>query len=334
MEKIYEIENLKVLFHVNGNFLRAIEGIDLVINKGESVAIVGESGCGKSVTCQAMLGLLPFSAFMSADKLNFYTTNNNVINMAKLSQKEYLKIRGKEISFIFQDPNTALNPVLTIGEQLDEMFIYHLNLNKKEAKKRSIKLLKEIGIPEAEKRYYAYPHEFSGGQKQRIVIAIAFSLNPKLILADEPTTALDVTVQKQILDLLTELKTKHQTSVLLITHDLGLVRKYSDRLYVMYCGKIVETGNTLEVLNNPMHPYTQGLLDSIPTLDEEITEFKQIKNNVPSPLAKPKGCYFCNRCPYAKELCFSYQAPLKKIENRMVRCWKAFNMENEGINYE
>ena len=328
MEKIYEIKNLKVLFHVNGNFLKAIEGIDLVINKAESVAVVGESGCGKSVTCQAMLGLLPFSAFMKADKLNYYL-DDNTINMAQLSQKELLKIRGKEISFIFQDPNTALNPVLSIGEQLDEMFIYHLNLNKKEAKERSIKLLKEIGIPEADKRYYAFPHEFSGGQKQRIVIAIAFSLKPKLILADEPTTALDVTIQKQILDLLMELKVKNRTSLLLITHDLGLVRKYSDRLYVMYCGKIVETGNTLEILNSPLHPYTEGLLDSIFTLDGRVEEFKQIKNNVPSPLDKPKGCYFCNRCPYAHKVCFFQQPPLIKVESRQVRCWKVFNKRKD-----
>lgn len=326
LKTIYEIKNLKVIFSINNKYLKAVEGIDIEIHQGEVVAIVGESGCGKSVTCKAMLGLLPYNAFMSADKL-VYFKDDKEISINNLNQKEWLKIRGEEISLIFQDPNTSLNPVLTIGEQISEMFIYHKKMSKSEAKEKSIKLLEEIGIPNARKRYDAYPHEFSGGQKQRIMIAIAFSLNPRLILADEPTTALDVTIQKQILDLLMELKNKYNTSVVLITHDLGLVRRYADRMYVMYSGKIVEKGQAKDLLDNPSHPYTKGLLESVPTFHNKGENFNPIKGNVPSALDKPSGCFFHNRCPYTKEICKNYMPPLKEMKDKSVACWLGWNKD-------
>ncbi len=319
MDKLFELRNLKVLFYSNSKMLKAIEGIDIDIYKGESVAIVGESGCGKSVTCKSILRLLPDNAFYKADKLSYYK-NDKEIDIRSLSPKELLRIRGEEISMIFQDSNTSLNPVLTIGEQISEMFTCHLGLREKEAKAKSIELLKLVGIPEAEKRYNSYPHELSGGQKQRIMIAISFALNPSLILADEPTTALDVTIQKQILDLLTNLVKKENKALLLITHDLGLVRKYTDRLYIMYCGKIVESGYTKDILSNPKHPYTKGLLDTVLSINQKEDKFITIKNNVPSPLNKPEGCHFNNRCPYAIDKCLKVMPKLTKLKDREVRC--------------
>lgn len=325
-KSIYNIENLKIIFHSNNSFIKAVEGINLNINEGESVAIVGESGCGKSVTALSMMKLLSFGSFMTADKME-YLYNDNYIDMLNVNEHELLNIRGEEISMVFQDPNSSLNPVMTVGEQIAETIICHKKISKEEAKMQAIELLKSVGIAHAEKRYNSYPHELSGGQKQRVLIAIATSCNPKLILADEPTTALDVTVQKQILDLITDLRKKNNTALLLITHDLGVVRNYSDRIYVMYCGKIVEEGNTIDILNKPMHPYTIGLLETIPSTLEKQDRFVQIPHNVPSPMNKPSGCYFSNRCKYANELCRRQMPPLLDKENRRVRCWRVFEDE-------
>lgn len=323
--KIYNIENLKIIFHSNDSFIKAVEGISLHINEGESVAIVGESGCGKSVTALSMMHLLSFGSFMRADKME-YLYNDEYIDIQNLSNDELLNIRGNEISMVFQDPNSSLNPVMTVGEQISETIIAHKKVSKEEAKKQAIQLLKSVGIADSEKRYNSYPHELSGGQKQRVLIAIATSCNPKLILADEPTTALDVTVQKQILDLITDLRKENNTALLLITHDLGVVRNYSDRIYVMYCGKIVEEGNTLDILNNPMHPYTIGLLETIPSISQKQKRFIQIPKNVPSPMNKPSGCYFKDRCKYASKICDN-NPPLVKVDNRCVRCWRVLDNE-------
>lgn len=317
--KIFDVQNLKVMFFVNGKFLKAVEGIDLEINSGEIVGLVGESGCGKSITCQSMMKLLPPGAFMKADKLE-YNNGKKTINILDIKESDMLKIRGEEIALIAQDPNTSLNPVLTIGEQIDEMFIYHLKMKKKEAKARTIELLEKVGIPDAEKRYKAFPHELSGGQKQRIIIAIAFSLNPNLILADEPTTALDVTVQKQILDLLLDLTKKENKALLLITHDLGLVRKYCDKLYVMYSGKIVEYGDAKAVLNDPKHPYTKALLEAVPSIEVADNTMQPIMGNVLSPFNKPKGCYFASRCKYCSEKCLNSRPKKSSRDTGFVKC--------------
>lgn len=319
MNKLYDIKNLKIVFHSNNNFVKAVEGIDLEIYENESIGIVGESGCGKSVTALSMMKLLKFGAFVKADKMDFLS-NGEYVNINNLDNKELNKIRGEEISMIFQDPNTSLNPVLTIGEQIAEMFIYHKGMDKLQAKVESIKLLEQVGIPNPEQRFYQFPHQFSGGQKQRILIAIAVSLKPKLIIADEPTTALDVTVAKQVLDLIKTQQKENNSSLLLITHDLGIVKNYTDRIYVMYCGKIVESGPTKEVLANPKHSYTKALLSTIPTLGEKVDRFVQIPNNVPSPMNKPVGCYFSNRCSFCKEICTKMMPPLIEEDDRKVRC--------------
>lgn len=320
MKKIFDIKNLKIIFHSNDKFLKAVEGIDLEIFENESVAIVGESGCGKSVTALSMMQLLKFGAFVRADKMDFLY-NDEYVDINKLDKQELLNIRGEEISMVFQDPNTSLNPVLTVGEQISEMFIYHRKMKKEEAKLQTIELMKKVGINNSESRYDNFPHQFSGGQKQRILIAIAVSLKPKLIIADEPTTALDVTVGKQVLDLIKTQQKENNSSLLLITHDLGIVKNYTDRIYVMYCGKIVESGLTKDVLSNPKHSYTKALLSTIPKMNEKVDKFVQIPNNVPSPMNKPKGCYFSNRCKFCKEgLCTEMMPPLLKEEERQIRC--------------
>lgn len=318
---IYKIRNLKVAFYSSNSFVKAVEGIDIDIPKAKRIAIVGESGCGKSVTCYSILNLLGVGSFTKADKMEFYD-DDKVIDIINSPKNVLEDIRGNKISMIFQDPNSSLNPVLTIGEQIDEVLISHLKLNRNDAKNKTIDLLKMVGIPDSEKRYSSYPHEMSGGQKQRVIIAMAMACNPKLLLADEPTTALDVTVQKQILDLIDSLVKENNMSLLLITHDLGVVRNYSDYIYVMYCGKIVEEGNTKDVLENPLHPYTRALIDTIPHLGEKKERFLSIPNFVPSPLNKPSGCYFSNRCEYCTKLCESKMPPLSINDHRKTRCWR------------
>lgn len=319
MKKLYDIKNLKIVFHSNNNFIKAVEGIDLDIYENESVGIVGESGCGKSVTALSMMKLLKMGAFVRSDKMD-YLLNDEYVDINNIDNNKLQKIRGEEISMVFQDPNTSLNPVLTIGEQIAEMFIYHKNMDKKEARAESVILLEKVGIKDANVRFDDYPHQFSGGQKQRILIAIAVALKPKLIIADEPTTALDVTVAKQVLDLIKERQKENNSSLLLITHDLGIVKNYTDRIYVMYCGKIVESGPTKEVLENPKHSYTKALLSTIPTMKEKVGKFVQIPNNVPSPMNKPNGCYFSNRCAGCKVVCTKVMPPLIEEDGRKVRC--------------
>lgn len=324
MKELLKIDKLKVIFSTASGYVRAVENVDISVNEGEGVAIVGESGCGKSVTVLSAMRLIKTSpAIVQADSITF-----DGKNLVELSEKEMQNLRGNDLSMIFQDPATALNPVLTIGEQLDEMFIFHKNMTKKKAKEESLKMLKIVGIPAPEKRYYQFPHELSGGMKQRIVIAIATACNPKLLIADEPTTALDVTIQAQILDLLNNLRKGKNMSMIMITHDLGLVRNATERMYVMYCGKIVEEGRTVDILDNPKHPYTRGLIDTIPPLDKNVNRFVQIPGNVPHPASKPKGCYFSDRCSECIELCKKNMPPLIEIENgRKVRCWNRMRKE-------
>ena len=320
---VLDIKNLKILFRTGEGFVRAVEGVDITIGEGERVAIVGESGCGKSVTglsCMRLLTSPP--AHVSADKFTFVSRDGTEHQILEKTENQMLALRSEEMAMIFQDPSTFLNPVMTIGEQLDEVFIYHMNIKPKEARKRSIELMKKVGIPDPEMRAEQYPHELSGGLKQRILIAMATSLSPRLLIADEPTTALDVTIQAQILQLISERCEKEKMSLLMITHDLGVVREMADRVYVMYCGKIVEEGTVDEIMERPKHPYTKALIDTIPGMDEKVERFVQIPHNVPHPMNKPNGCYFSNRCAYCTELCKTQQPPLfDRGEGRKIRCY-------------
>lgn len=322
---VLEIKNLKILFRSDEGFVRAVEGVDIRVGQGEKVAIVGESGCGKSVTSLACMKLLNTPpAYIAADKFKFTDSNGTVHNILEKTENEMLDLRAEEMAMIFQDPSTFLNPVMTIGEQLDEVFVYHRKLKPKEARVQSIEMMRKVGIPDPEMRAQQYPHELSGGLKQRILIAMATSLSPRLLIADEPTTALDVTIQAQILKLIAQRCEHEKMALLMITHDLGVVREMADRVYVMYCGKIVEQGTVDEILRSPQHPYTKALIDTIPGLDSKVDRFVQIPHNVPNPMHKPGGCYFSNRCAYCTQLCRTQMPPLFERENgRKVRCYYA-----------
>ena len=330
--KALEVKNLKVIFPTEAGIVRAVEGIDLEIEEGQCAAIVGESGGGKSVPSRAVMKLLSSPpAIMRVDTLKL---NGNDIK--DLTDKQMQKVRGKDVAMVFQDALTALNPVMTVGRQIDEIFLAHGKehfrgqdgkflghfARKKEAKRRTIEALKLVGISDAELRYKAYPHQLSGGMRQRVLIAMAFACNPNLIIADEPTTALDVTIQAQVLDVLKELQRKQHTSLMLITHDLSIVMNMADEIYVMYCGKIVERAKTRELFKNPLHPYTNGLLGSIARIDDDSKRFVQIPSSLPSPMHKPEGCYFHPRCAYATERCRQEMPPLEQLEGgRCIRCW-------------
>ena len=320
---VLNIENLKIIFESEDGYVRAVEGIDLTIKEGEKVAIVGESGCGKSVTSLACMKLLTAPpTHVHSDKFEFISHDGMIHDLREKSEHDMLSLRINEMAMIFQDPSTFLNPVMTIGEQLDEVFIYHRKMKPNEARANSLEMLRKVGVPDPEMRAAQYPHELSGGLKQRILIAMATSLSPRLLIADEPTTALDVTIQAQILQLISERCAKEKMSLLLITHDLGVVREMADRVYVMYCGKIVEQGTVDEILTHPQHPYTKALIDTIPDMNSKVERFVQIPHNVPHPMNKPQGCYFSNRCAYCSELCKQKMPPLFNRDNgRKVRCY-------------
>lgn len=324
MKQILKIKNLKVVFPNEKGIIRAVEGINLEIEEGKCVALVGESGCGKSVTSLAAMRLLGPSAIMRVDEMKLCGED-----ITALSEKEMQNVRGKQISMVFQDALSALNPVMTIGKQLEEVFLRHLNLSKQEAKERSIKTLEMVGIPDPKARYKAYPHELSGGLRQRVLIAMAFACNPKLIIADEPTTALDVTVQAQVLKVLSDMQKQQKTSLLLITHDLSVVVHMADEIYVMYSGKIVEKAKTYELFKQPLHPYTKGLIASVAKMGDEKGAFVQIPDSLPNPMNKPNGCYFHPRCAYATEKCKATMPLLRTLDNgRQIRCFHA--IEGEG----
>lgn len=318
-EKILEIRNLKVVFPTPMGIVRAVEGIDLLIERGKCAALVGESGCGKSVTSLAAMKLLdPASAAVRVDKMEL-----DGVDIREYTDRQMQELRGKKISMIFQDALSALNPVMTIGKQLDEVYMRHMNMTKKEAKAHSIEALRLVGVPDPQRRYGSFPHELSGGMRQRVLIAMAFACNPDLIIADEPTTALDVTIQAQVLKILADMQRVHNTGLLLITHDLSVVAHMADVIHVMYCGKIVEKAPTKELFQNPLHPYTKGLIGSVAKMEDEKGIFVQIPDSLPSPLNKPSGCYFHPRCAYATERCRKKMPPLRTMEDgRQVRCWQ------------
>ena len=318
MKKILQVQDVHVSFKTFGGEVKAVRGVTFDLYKGETLAIVGESGCGKSVTSQSIMGLIPeHSGRVHNGSIIF-----NGRDLSKLSDKEMRSIRGLEISMIFQDPMTALNPTLTIGTQLCEGIMHHKGISKQAARLKALEMLKLVGIPSPETRLKQYPHEFSGGMRQRIVIAMALICEPKVLIADEPTTALDVTIQAQILDLFKEIQQKTGVSIILITHDLGVVASVADRVAVMYGGKIVEEGDRRDIFYRPQHPYTQGLLNSVPRLDAVNKELVPIPGTPPDLFSPPAGCAFVARCPTAMVVC-EKMYPLRSSLNEQhhADCW-------------
>ncbi len=319
MDKILEVKDLHVSFHTYAGEVKAVRGVNFHVNRGEAVAIVGESGCGKSVTAQSLMKLIP----MPPGEIKSGQIIFNGQDIVKKSNKEMESIRGKEIGMIFQDPMTSLNPTMTVGNQIMEGLIKHQKMAKSAARQRAIELLEIVGIPQPEKRINQYPHEFSGGMRQRAMIAIALACSPKLLIADEPTTALDVTIQAQILELMKDLQKKMGTSIIMITHDLGVVAEMCERVIVMYAGKVIETGTVDEVFYNPQHPYTKGLLRSVPRLDLNRDEpLTPIFGTPPDLLRPPAGCGFTARCDSAMRICQEVDPELKELsKTQHCACW-------------
>lgn len=317
MANVLEVKGLTTQFMSKNGPLTVVDKLDFSVRKGEVMGIVGESGCGKSVTSLSILQLLDKRGKIAGGEVLYKN-----INLLDLSEKEMKKIRGKEISMIFQDPMTCLNPVLTIGKQIGEVIEKHEKQKGTEVKKKVVDLLTLVGIPRPNEIFHEYPHRLSGGMKQRVMIAMGIACNPSLLIADEPTTALDVTIQAQILDLLRSLKDELQMSILLITHDLGVVAEMCDRVVVMYAGQVVETTDTRTLLRNPRHPYTEGLIQSTPHQSKGEKRLKSITGQVPTPDQYGKGCRFADRCPKAMDICQSALPPLFEVDAQTsCRCW-------------
>ena len=319
-ELLLEIKDLRTYFYTQKGIVKAVDNLDLSLEKGKTLCIVGESGCGKSVTSLSIMRLIQ----SPPGKIVSGTIKLNGVNLLDLSENEMRKIRGDKISMIFQEPMTSLNPVFRIGDQISEVYIVHHKMNKEEALKKSIEMLKMVGIPSPDKRVFDYPHQLSGGMRQRVMIAMALaSPNPLLLLADEPTTALDVTIQAQILQLMNELKERIGMSIILITHDMNVVSQMADQVIVMYAGKKIEEANVIDLFENPLHPYTNGLLNSIPSNKkyQNSKRLETIRGTVPNLLSIGSGCPFSNRCDYAEEICEKEFPPDRYFENNhLVRC--------------
>ncbi|TJY42310.1 ABC transporter ATP-binding protein [Cohnella pontilimi] len=318
MGDLLAIENLKTYFDTEEGTVKAVDGVSLRVKQGQTVCIVGESGCGKSITAMSVMGLVEGPAGkVVGGRIEF-----DGQDLLPLSRHELRTIRGNDIAMIFQEPMSSLNPVLTIGEQMTEPLIEHLKMSRKAARARAIELIGQVGISRAEQIADSYPHELSGGMLQRIMIAIAISCGPKLLIADEPTTALDVTIQAQILDLLRQFKAESNMSILLITHDLGVVAEMADYVIVMYAGKVVEEGEVVELFANPKHPYTQGLLKSKPVINQRQNELYSIPGQVPNPLELTESCYFHDRCAHCMDICRTREPRLKNVtDESKVACW-------------
>ena len=314
-ENILEVRNLEIRYVTDEETVYAVNDISFALQKGESIGLVGETGAGKTTTALGIMGLVPDPpGEVVAGSIMFEGKD-----LLQLSEKQMREIRGGKISMIFQDPMTSLNPVMTVGEQIAEVVLLHNKISKAEARKRAIEMLEQVGIPGS--RCDDYPHRFSGGMKQRVVIAIALACSPELLIADEPTTALDVTIQAQVLELMKKLKREYNTSLILITHDLGVVAKICDKVAVVYAGEIIESGTLKDIYTDKRHPYTIGLFDSLPDIENDAATLKVIQGMVPDPANLPEGCKFHPRCPYATEACKSGTIPPVRIsESHMVRC--------------
>lgn len=323
MPPLLEVKDLKTYFYTEYGVVRAVDGVSFMVEPGQKVGIVGESGCGKSVTALAIMGLIRRPGKIAGGEI-FYYQEGKSICISKLDPKgkQMRSIRGNEIAMIFQEPMTSLNPVFTIGSQIMESIILHQHLNKKDARERAIQMLEKVGIPLPEERIDDYPHQLSGGMRQRAMIAMALSCRPSVLIADEPTTALDVTIQAQVLDLMMDLRAEFQTSIIMITHNLGLIAGMADEVIVMYLGKVVEQSKVRNVFHNPKHPYTQGLMDSVISLASSKINLNPIKGVVPDPLDAPPGCGFEPRCPKSMKVCEADVPSLKEVApNHWAACW-------------
>ena len=321
MENILEIKDLTIQYHADNRIVEAVNKLNLTLGKGESLGLVGETGAGKTTTALGIMGLIPNPPGIITEGEIVFEGQD----LLKLNKKKMREVRGKKISMIFQDPMTSLNPVMTVGDQIAESIRIHEKCSKAEAAAKAVEMLEMVGIPG--ERYSEYPHQFSGGMKQRVVIAIALSCNPELLLADEPTTALDVTIQAQVLDLIVKLKKEKQTSMILITHDLGIVAEVCDKVAIMYAGEIVEYGSLAQIYNNTCHPYTKGLFGSIPDLDSHVKRLSPIPGLMPDPANLPAGCSFCPRCSAACEKCQTENPGMVEVEpGHFVKC---FNIGKE-----
>jgi peptide/nickel transport system ATP-binding protein len=331
-EIIISVKNLKTFFYTNQRCNKAVNGVSFQIKKGKTLCIVGESGCGKSVTAASIMQLLPRLSRIESGEILYNSPEGEIrIDRLKKNGKKMRSLRGADIAMIFQDPMVALNPVYNIGFQIGENLIYHLAMKKKQAKARSIEALKEMGIPLPEQRVNEYPHQYSGGMRQRAMIAMAMACHPKVLIADEPTTALDVTIQAQIFELIETLKRDYNTAVLLITHDMGVVTELADDVAVMYMGNIVESGTVEDVLRTPAHPYTKALLNSIPVIGHgKNQEIEPIRGTTPDPYNRPPGCQFHPRCDYASDQCLTMPEDREINTTHTVRCWHYEKVVDNG----
>jgi len=329
-KKILEVKNLRTYFYTHEGVVKAVDNVDFEIYEGETLGVVGESGCGKSMTSKSIMNLVPRpkGKVEPGSSIKYYGLDE-VVDITSLSprSKEMRRLRGNEMAMIFQEPMTSLNPVYTIGSQIIEAVRLHQGVSKEEAREVAIEMIRKVGIPAPEKRVDEYPFELSGGMRQRAMIAMALSCNPKFLIADEPTTALDVTVEAQILDLMQDLQDEFNTAIMFITHDLDVIGEIADRVMVMYTGKVVETASVDEIFYNPKHPYTQGLLSSIPKIGRK-DKLVPIEGTVPNLTELPKGCYFAPRCPHAMDICREQMPPTFDISaEHSVKCWLS---EKEG----
>jgi oligopeptide/dipeptide ABC transporter ATP-binding protein len=326
MSEVLKVENLRTYFHTKDGKLPAVDGVSFSLEAGKVLGIVGESGCGKSVTSLSIMGLLPPQTTEILPGSSVKLMGEELVGK---SNREMCKIRGDKIAMIFQDSMTSLNPVMRVGDQLMETIRVHRKLTKKQAKQEAVAMLKKVGIPNPEARMKNYPHEMSGGMRQRVMIAMALSCSPSVLIADEPTTALDVTIQAQILELMLELRENSNTAVVLITHDMGVVAEMADEIMVMYTGRVVEKGTAAEIFKNPLHPYTQGLLASIPRVDQKVEKLHVTKGMVPNLFELPQGCKFADRCPYASGRCGREEPELLDKDGHLVRCFLCLKGECE-----
>lgn len=319
MEKLLEVKNLQVSFHTYAGEVQSVRGVEFYVNAGESLAIVGESGCGKSVTAKTIMGLINSPGEIKKNSEILYA-GENILNY---TDKEWQSYRGSNCSLVFQDALAALNPTMNIGNQIIEKIMAHKKISKEKAREEAIELLKLVGITNGDKRIKQYPHEFSGGMRQRVMIAIALACNPKILIADEPTTALDVTIQADIIELIKDLQVKFNMSLILITHDLGIVANVAKKIVVMYAGKVVESGTNGDIFYNPKHPYTKALLESVPRLDlDSKKELCAIEGTIPSMINPPKGCAFSSRCKNCMLICEKQSPPKFEFDkNHYVECW-------------
>jgi len=331
-ESILSVKNLKTYFYTNNRCNKAVNGVSFEAKKGKTLCIVGESGCGKSVTASSVMQLLPKLSRIEEGEIIYRGENGDIrIDQLERNSKEMRNLRGSDIAMIFQDPMTALNPVYSIGFQIGENLKMHTDLSNKEVKEKTIDLLKEMGIPLPEQRVNEYPHQFSGGMRQRAMIAMAMACNPKVLIADEPTTALDVTIQAQIFELMEKLKLEYDTAIILITHDMGVVTELADEVIVMYMGNIVESGTIEDILRKPAHPYTKALISSTPILGRGKDQIiAPIRGSTPDPYDRPKGCQFMPRCDYSDEQCMRMPDISPITNTHSVRCWNSIEVEHNG----